>query len=134
MQIGNSQRHRGLLRPGRQFGRVNTDELCVDDVCVTRDEFLRMKESQTGAAGAPIRDTVGAPAETSMSSGHDDGDEPEATTPELPAAEETSPDADEPVDNPEIEGAIDAESSAEPELQASNDNSPVEPLAATGTE
>ena len=21
------------------FGRVNTDELCIDDVCVTRDEF-----------------------------------------------------------------------------------------------
>jgi hypothetical protein len=31
------------------FGETHTDKLCVGDVCVTRDEFLRMTE----AAGAP---------------------------------------------------------------------------------
>ena len=34
------------------FCRVNTGQLCVDDVYVTRDEFLRMKQGQSAAAGA----------------------------------------------------------------------------------
>ncbi|MET0660816.1 MAG: hypothetical protein ABW110_21965, partial [Steroidobacteraceae bacterium] len=28
-------------------------EFCVDDMCVRGDEFLRMKEGQSAAAGAP---------------------------------------------------------------------------------
>jgi hypothetical protein len=47
------------------FGRVNTDELCVDDVCVTRDEFLRMKEAQSAAAGAQSAGSGRAPAGSS---------------------------------------------------------------------
>ena len=30
--------------------RFEMQELCVDDVCVTREEFLRMKEGQSAAA------------------------------------------------------------------------------------
>jgi len=42
------------------FGRVNTEELCVDDVCVTRDQFAEVFGNQSAAAGAP---TVGGSSE-----------------------------------------------------------------------
>ena len=64
----------------------------------------------------------------------DDGDEPEATLPGIAAHRETLSYSDETVDNSSIEDVPDAESDVGPELQAANDNEPVEDLPATGTE
>ena len=107
------------------FGRVNTSELCVDDVCVTRDEFLRMREGQAAAAdtsGTPIAEVPGG-SPTSVAA---DADATPATTPSLGASstpETLSPQPTEPVEEAPA---------AEPE--AANDNSPAEPLPATATQ
>jgi hypothetical protein len=117
------------------FGRVNTDELCVDDICVTRDEFLQMKEGQSAAAGAPmLRDTVEAPAGSPSSMENDSGDGLEPTSTELQSEDDTLPQSDNVVDNSTFGEETASESVTAPELQASNDNSPVEQLPATGTE
>lgn len=77
------------------FTRASGDELtvkklCVEDVCVTRDQFLRMVE-QSGQAPAPSSPTPSEPSEL---------DEPQADEPILPATVEEPEETDSPV--PEV--------------------------------
>jgi hypothetical protein len=117
-----------------------TAELCVDDICVTRDEILGMKESQAASAGASrLRDTVEAPTGQPSSSEDDSGDSVEPTSANVQSATNTLPDAGESVDNSdralEIPPNQRADDSSEaPSLEDANDNSPADPLPSTGTD
>jgi hypothetical protein len=86
--------------------RFETQELCVDNVCVTRDQFAEVFGSQSAAAGAPVGVTGEAPASppnggqadtaTEANDNHSPDDTPLADTalepvPELEPAYDNSP-------------------------------------------
>ena len=121
------------------FGRVNTDELCVGSTCVTEDEFrslLTGSAAQTSGESAGAADTpsAGSPPEVPAASPAQEGtdtDDAATTTPNVSVLQPTSEDASEPAEP----GASEApEAEAEQELAPANDNNPVEPLPATGTQ
>jgi hypothetical protein len=140
------------------FGRVNTEELCVDDVCVTRDEFLRMKEAQSAAAGAPGAGngaTDGAPTsgehavhlDVDAPNVTEDGDDNATTSPQvivppsISAPTTSNPTAKTPADETPDTQLVEAPpepavAAPEPELTPANDNPPldVSEPAATGIE
>lgn len=150
--------------------RVETHELCVDDVCVTRDQFMSVfgssAPSQSAAAGAPaLGSGGGAPASSSAPQGGSDADTATTTTPSVvdPAATPevsgtgapesgaaqgstiaTDHAANTPTPTeaptPELGGANAQPAAIQPAannnepLDAANDNTPVVPLPATGTQ
>src|SRR5215212_10046579 len=59
-------------------------EFCVDDVCVTPDEFLRMKEAQPAAAGSSLLGEVETPSGSSAPTAEVDADTVTSTTPSEP--------------------------------------------------
>jgi len=61
--------------------RVETQELCVDDVCVTRDQFAEVFGNQSAAAGAPINNE--APDGSSASGAGEMTDTATSTTPSV---------------------------------------------------
>jgi hypothetical protein len=120
-----------------------------DDVCVTRDEFLRMKEGQSAAAGAPGAGngaTDGAPAsgehavhlDADAPNVTEDGDDNATTStqvivpPSISASTTNSLTADTLLVDTVPEPAPEAPSALEP----ANDNPPpdLSDPAATGTE
>ncbi|MCE9517795.1 hypothetical protein K8Q96_02225, partial [Candidatus Nomurabacteria bacterium] len=44
---------RGIANNIASIGKVQTSELCVDDVCVTRDQFLNMVQSSNSTNSTP---------------------------------------------------------------------------------
>ena len=131
------------------FGRVNTDELCVGSTCVTEEQFNSVFNTQSAAAGAPgpvssaeapggqsaspqaDADTGSTyPSTDSSATGTDpDGVVDEPPVPDDPAPEEAPDDVagqDQTAQPPEPE--------PEQAVEAANDNAPVIELPATGTE
>lgn len=93
--------------------RVETQELCVDDICITRDQFAEVfGGSQPAAADAPEVSGTGAPASGAAESATAAAGDV-ATTPTL--TEQPTPEL-------------------EQELAPANDNQPPEELPSTGTE
>jgi hypothetical protein len=101
------------------------DELCVGDVCVTRDEFLRMKENQSAAADDPTLAADGTPsgsstplennADTATSKSNADTAADAPPPGEAPADRPASAEAD---DMGESGTEGESASSAPPELEA----------------
>ena len=116
-------------RTGNVYGNLGTNELCVDDVCVTRDQFKALVEgsilgantpanADEEAADASVRGlgTPAAPpaaidADTASSTPPADPEEPEPLEADATAQEEPTPELLEPPSAPA------------PELEAANDNS-----------
>jgi hypothetical protein len=135
--------------------RVHTQELCVDDVCVTRDQFAEVfGSSQSAAAAGAGPATETAPSGSSTPVASEDADTATSTTPS-----DNEPAADAP-EGPSVAPAASAQEavlldgSAEvetgtsgsagpspagdavspPSTEPANDNQPAEDLPATGTE
>ena len=82
-----------------------------------------------------LRGTAEAPAGSPSSSEEkDSGDENDATQEKFQQLDDNLPQTDKPVDNLRAAQETASESIIEPELEAANDNSPTEPLPATGTQ
>ena len=140
--------------------RVETNELCLGQTCVTEEQFNSVFSNQPAAVGAPsVGNTNEAPNNRPASGGSPDTDTATSTTPAeatstpeaandnpQPQGAEQSSDGNEPADDapsatePEVEDATDQQPAwseqpiEPPELEPANDNSPVEPLSATRTE
>jgi hypothetical protein len=122
--------------------RVQTNELCVDDVCVTRDQFAEVFGGSQGAAaaGAP---SSGVPPEAPAASPVPEGTDADAGTTTASNVAEPQPTSETPADvaDQEPDAVVEEqEPGDEPapappaELDAANDNQPAEELLATGTE
>jgi hypothetical protein len=114
--------------------RVETHELCVDDVCVTRDQFAEVFGNQSAAADAPFS-ASGAPSGSSASAS--DTDTTSDTTPSdlvsTAANDNWISDLDsEPLTDDAVDDVADQGPLMDEVLQAANDNPP--PLDPTGTQ
>ena len=79
------------------FGRVNTNELCVDDICVTRDQFAEVfgGSQSAAAAGAQqpvVEEQAGTPDGLPASGGEDEGSATTTAPVEEPASGTSSTD------------------------------------------
>lgn len=113
--------------------RVETQELCVDDVCITRDQFAEVFGNQSAAAGAPGGDGhVSTPGGSSAEDANPNADASTTTTPAKLEPITSGAANDNGLALTDVEDADQAE---EPEpATAANDNQPAEDLTATGTE
>ena len=64
--------------------RVETKELCVDDICVTRDQFAEVFGNQSAAAGASHLGEAETPGGSSAATAEVDADTLTTTTSEEP--------------------------------------------------
>jgi hypothetical protein len=125
--------------------RVETQELCVGDVCVTRDQLAEVfGGSQVGAAGAPENTQSEAPSGSSAPVATKDADTATSTTPSTTTTPPSEDSANElepaPVDEPGetppdvAPDVAPPENGVEPLPEPVNDNGISEPLPSTGTE
>ncbi len=107
------------------FGRVNTDELCVDDICVTREQFAAvfgapLSTNNVPSPAAAANDNVGtnAPQESSSSMPADQATSSPGTASLPPADDTNSPSDLSPTPTPAM--TDDAELTAAPAAPANN--------------
>jgi len=82
--IGSPDAHNGIAKIVTELlaaKRVETNELCIDDVCVTHEEFLRMKASAAAGATATDGQQPPTPAAMPASAEADDIGESSCSTP-----------------------------------------------------
>jgi hypothetical protein len=115
------------------------EELCVDDICVTRDQFAEVFGNQSAAAGAPGSVVEGTPSGSSAPDNEATDAASTTTTSENaqapssqsdPSVASAPPALDASNDNAPIDDTllVDVPAAPEPapELEAANDNSPAE--------
>jgi hypothetical protein len=76
------------------FTKVKTSELCVDDVCVTRDQFKQMVQGTGTNGSAPMTTTVTSPTVTDTPPADSSPASDATQTPEVQAPAVTAPSTD----------------------------------------